>query len=204
MLDKQALAAVPNCLGRRPSCWKCGQTSHPASSSPENKASGITASVNPPLPATNCCAASTKCMPAATSPVKPSTLTSAVVERAEGEWLVAGRGRGKVQTARPLSHEYYTAKDTKSLESKISRKGDTSATYAQMSQQVDERFESSYEKKEKLIQLKEKLWEKSSKTTYPLSRLPPLGKYFQFPTVHEVPHAITREIVHHKKGFQPF
>lgn len=111
MLDKQALTSVPNCLdvggrnltiivlGRRPSYGKCGQTSHLASSSPENKASDITASVNqtPPLPATDCCAASTKCMPTATSPVKPSTLASAVVERAEGNgWSLVGvEGRSR-------------------------------------------------------------------------------------------------------------
>lgn len=135
MLDKQAFTSVPNCLdvvgrnltivmGHRLPYWKCNQISQLVPSYIQKKATGIPAPVdqNPPLPG--------KGHASSYFPVKPSMPASVVVEKAEGERLVAGKGRGNNQTVGPQSSESPTAKDTNIPVSKISDKGDASARYA--------------------------------------------------------------------------
>lgn len=64
MLNRKAFLSIPNCLevgvlklpiivtGRKPVCWKCGETGHLSFSCPEKKASGSPAPVDQNTPLT--------------------------------------------------------------------------------------------------------------------------------------------------------
>lgn len=72
---------------------------------------------------------------------------------------MAGRDRGKHQTAGLRYSEAFRAKESKRPVSNISFKGHALTKYAQ---QFDKKFELSYQKREKLIQLKETLQKRSA------------------------------------------
>lgn len=110
MLDHEAFFSIPNCLdveglkllviviGRKPACWKCGETGYFSSSCPEKKTSGSQAPVdqNPPLTASLSSTMPVKGMPVSGTgvvktpvvssshpsfPEKPLPAASAVVEK---------------------------------------------------------------------------------------------------------------------------
>lgn len=88
-------------------------------------------------------------------PEKPTAC--AVVVKEKAEWQVVGVAKGKHLTAGPRSTEAATGNDTYRPTPSASSKSDSPTSYAKQLRQQNLKYEPSFEKAEKLHQLKEAL-----------------------------------------------
>jgi len=180
MLSKTAFDSVPNFLdlegrrlsvivtGRKPACWNCFKTGHLSSNCPGKKAPVIATSKTRdtlPLPKSPGRKEASEAEPAVRTttsekvgveqqtPPSPKTSSLGTTGNDEGEWLTAGKGGRKVQTAVPQSH----------IEIPTGTVGETPQSYAGMTR--DKCVSPGKEKFEKLLKFKAALDAKTAVTT---------------------------------------